>query len=96
MAIRVLVSQFNGPSFFITFNGSEHVDEVLDILERASRTAKYFFLIGPVPQEFEEKLRIVRRGCYNHYLSLLLDEMLEDLELDKKLSKSPTQQVSFN
>jgi hypothetical protein len=94
MAIRVVVSQFRGPSFIITFNGDEHVDDILRLLEHASKTAKYFLIIDPVPPEFEEKLKIVKRGCFNPYLQWLLDEVLTDLELDKKLSKSST--VSSN
>jgi hypothetical protein len=94
--IRVVVSEFRGSGYIITFNGDEHVDEILRLLEHASKTAKYLLVIDPVPPEFEEKLRIVRRGCFNGYLELLLDEVLEDLEIDKKLSKSPIQQVSSN
>jgi len=96
--VRVLVSQFRGPSFTICFDEDTPVDEILHLLEHASKTAKDLFFIEPtpLPEKVKEKLKIIRRGCFNNYLSLLIEEALEDLEIDKKLSESPIQQVSSN
>jgi hypothetical protein len=84
--VRFLVSNFWGKSFFVDFSGDETVDEILDRLEAVSRGAKYILPIGQIPDLFVEKLKIVRRGAYNSYLELLLDEVLEDIYLDKMFS----------
>ncbi len=80
-----LVSNFWGKSFFVEFRGDESVDEILDRLEQASKGAKYILPIGPIPDTFVEKLKVVRRGCYNSQLEWLISEILEDIALDRAL-----------
>jgi len=85
--VKILVSTFHNKSFIISFNGREHVDEIYQVLEHYAREAKYFLPITPVPDEFESKLRIVRRGCWDSYLGQLIDEMLQDIELDRRFAE---------
>jgi len=85
--VKILVSTFHNKSFIISFNGSEHVDEIYQVLEHYAREAKYFLPISSVPDEFESKLRIVRRGCWDSYLGQLIDEMLQDIELDRRFAE---------
>ncbi len=83
--VKFLVSNFWGKSFFLEFRGDESVDEILDCLEHASKGAKYILPIGFIPPEFEEKLRIIKRANFGNYLGLLVDEILEDVALDRAL-----------
>jgi hypothetical protein len=83
--IQVVVYTFRDKNWVEEFTGSESVDEIAERLERAAREAKYLLPFGVVPPEFEEKLRIIKRCNFGNYLGLLVDEMLEDIALDRAL-----------